>query len=444
MIKKTLLIGFGIALFATPFVSLAATVVSGTVIASPAMLPCPTLYRSLSVGARGNDVISLQQFLSAQGYLDVSATGYFGVLTKTAVGKWQTQNGVAVYGSGGYGIFGPLSRSSLLRSCGSTQSQQSFSAVPQSGSVPLTTTFTTSDSVATNATFSVDFDDGQTGTLSKGSCIAITAIVGGQGGIGCSYTVSHTYSSNGTYTAKLIKNLCGNTVGCEAPSQIVGTATITVGAVSSTGTNFTASPKSGAAPLTVQFTSSAPQGSDVGNTVNFGDGTTGTLGFVPVCSSCNAMGIVSHTYASIGTYTATLTGGACSCPAGGICNCPNIPILGTATITVGSTVVTPNIQKLSAPGSISLSPGGIAEIRNESSYFTLEGLSTYSATIQITPVGCWNSFPSDTPPQMRCMIAVMPIPPQSLSVGQTYTSTNYSITLSQIANGTAVFSVAAL
>jgi PKD repeat protein len=209
-----------------------------------------------------------------------------------------------------------------------------------------------------------------------------------------------------------------------------------------TSTNFSASPTSGAAPLTVQFTSSAPQGSDVGNTVNFGDGTSGKLGFVPVCSSCNALGIVSHIYTSSGKYTATLTGGTCACPAGGICNCPNIPILGTATVTVNATsTASNNIQQLNAPGSASLRQGDIAEVRNENFYFTAQSITSASAIIQITPVGCWNSFPSDPPPQVRCMIATVPIPPQTLSIGQTYSAANYSITLTQISDATATFSV---
>jgi len=106
-----------------------------------------------------------------------------------------------------------------------------------------------------------------------------------------------------------------------------------------------------------------------------------------------------------------------------------------------TTTIDPTIQQLNAPGNVSLQQNGIAEIRNQNFYFTLQSLSRTSATIQITPVGCWNSFPSDTPPQMRCMIAVRPIPLQTLLVGQTYTATNYSITLTQINNGTAVFLV---
>lgn len=106
-----------------------------------------------------------------------------------------------------------------------------------------------------------------------------------------------------------------------------------------------------------------------------------------------------------------------------------------------STSTTPDIQQLSAPGSVSLRQGGVAEIRNKSFYFALQSLSLSSATIQITPVGCWNSFPSDPPPQVRCMIAVVRIPPQTLSVGQTYGATNYGVMLTQINNSTATFSV---
>jgi hypothetical protein len=96
---------------------------------------------------------------------------------------------------------------------------------------------------------------------------------------------------------------------------------------------------------------------------------------------------------------------------------------------------------LDAPESVTLSPGGIAEIRNENAYFSLESTTSSSATIQITPVGCWNSFPSDPIPRIRCMLAVIPIPRQTLVVGQTYEGANYSITLTQLNSDTATFSV---
>jgi hypothetical protein len=112
-----------------------------------------------------------------------------------------------------------------------------------------------------------------------------------------------------------------------------------------------------------------------------------------------------------------------------------------AGATVNSPSTTSSIQQLNAPGSVSLRQGGIAEIRNKNFYFTLQSIASSLATIQITPVGCWNSFPSDTPPKMRCMIAVAPIPPQTLSVGQTYSAANYNITLTKISDAVATFSV---
>ena len=118
------------------------------------------------------------------------------------------------------------------------------------------------------------------------------------------------------------------------------------------------------------------------------------------------------------------------------------PTISVKPNTTGNSTSTASaIQQLNAPGSVSLQQDGIAEIRNKHFYFTLQDLFSSSATIQITPVGCWNSFPSYTPPQMRCMIAVFPIKPQSLYVGQTYSAANYSIKLTQIGNGIATFLV---
>lgn len=298
---------------------------------------CLPFVRSLSVGATGSDVTTLQTFLAARGYLKVSPTGYFGPLTRAAVASWQTDGSVAAQGSAGSGIFGPLSRAFFARSCGTTTT----------------------------------------------------------------------------------------------PPPATGPAT------------FFANPQSGAAPLTVQFTSSAPQGSNVGSSVNFGDGSSGTLAFAPTCSGCNALAMVSHTYAAAGSYTATLTSGNCVCPAGGVCNCPMIQVLATTTVTAlppGSTITT-SIQQVNAPASVTLSANGVAEVRNDSYYFTLLSFSAASATIQFTQVGCWNSFPSDTPPQVHCMIAVIPIPPQTLSVGQSYQNGNSTITLSSLTSSKATFSV---
>jgi hypothetical protein len=64
-----------------------------------------TMYtRSLTVGSRGEDVTSLQTMLYAGGFLKVAPTGYFGALTKAALGAWQASVGI----SPAAGYFGPI------------------------------------------------------------------------------------------------------------------------------------------------------------------------------------------------------------------------------------------------------------------------------------------------------------------------------------------------
>ncbi len=86
MIKKIIFIQICAAMFVVPLVSLAASVtaVSGTAVGS---LPCYPFSHSLSVGSTGSDVTALQNFLAAQGDFNVSPTGYFGVITRAAVGR---------------------------------------------------------------------------------------------------------------------------------------------------------------------------------------------------------------------------------------------------------------------------------------------------------------------------------------------------------------------
>jgi hypothetical protein len=109
--------------------------------------------------------------------------------------------------------------------------------------------------------------------------------------------------------------------------------------------------------------------------------------------------------------------------------------------STSSSTTTSNIQQINSPASVTLTNGAIAEVRNANFYFTLSNLTAINATINVTAVGCWNSFPSDPTPEVRCMIAVVPVPPQTLAVGQTYTFGNYGITLTNIANNMATFSV---
>ncbi len=128
----------------------------------------------------------------------------------------------------------------------------SATASPTSGSAPLTVAFdgsASTDSDGTLINYSWDFGDGTAGS-----------------GI----TTSHVYAT-GTYTAQL---LVTDNLGAFGSTSIVITAT-NVAPVSS----FTATPSSGAAPLTVALNAAAsndPDGSITSYAWDFGDGTTAT------------------------------------------------------------------------------------------------------------------------------------------------------------------------
>ena len=72
-----------------------------------------TFNTNLTVGSRGTDVVFLQQFLVAKGFLQMPpnvAYGYFGPLTRVAVARWQTANGITP----AVGYFGPISRAVIV------------------------------------------------------------------------------------------------------------------------------------------------------------------------------------------------------------------------------------------------------------------------------------------------------------------------------------------
>ena len=147
-------------------------------------------------------------------------------------------------------------------------------ALPASGPAPLAVLFTAagSDPDGDVLTYAWDFGDGSTGTGRR---------------------ARHTYTANGTYTAKVtVKDLAGAT----------GTATVQV-VVGNPGGNqaptvqIAADRVAGTAPLLVRFSSagSDPDGDALAYVWDFGDG--GKAGGAKA----------NHTYTAPGTYTARVT-----------------------------------------------------------------------------------------------------------------------------------------
>ncbi len=220
--------------------------------------PCVNLSYNLAQddddASKGGEVTELQEFLVATRDLTMPtgvAMGFFGPATERAVQKYQARKGIVSSGtpdSSGYGTVGTRTRASMSCTPGSTTgggSTTTGSSTPSnaqfvvsafSGAAPLTVQFTAKQ--ATNATdYSVDFGDGTSdATLERATCATgVTA---------CGYKTSHTYNSNGTYTAKLLRRDTGTTLadGCDSEycriilgianssvTTVAGQAKITVG-----------------------------------------------------------------------------------------------------------------------------------------------------------------------------------------------------------------------
>ena len=141
-----------------------------------------------------------------------------------------------------------------------------FTSTPRSGTAPLTVTFNDS-STNSPTSWNWSFGDGATST---------------------SRNPVHTYTIVGTYTVSLTASNAGGS------NTVTHTNFITVNAPPAPVPNFTSTPRSGAAPLTVTFNDSSTNSPTSWNW-SFGDGATSTSRD-PV-----------HTYTIVGTYTVSLT-----------------------------------------------------------------------------------------------------------------------------------------
>lgn len=185
-------------------------------------------------------------------------------------------------------------------------------AAPQGGVAPVTVVFTAKSE--DKGTHTVDFGDGQSEQMGK------------------QLTATHTYVTPGTYTAKLSVSGKG----------VVDSVKIQINAGSS---QYKATPTSGKAPLTVAFEGPLP-GDEESQFVEFGDGATSTM----VRDQAAGKSTASHTYTSMGTYTAKFKRiSACieaSCTASS-----TTKQVGTTTITVLSATATSTITATPASGS---------------------------------------------------------------------------------------------
>src|SRR3989344_263222 len=245
-------------------------------IAPPVGRGCPQILRTLQRGARGDDVSRLQEFLG------ITPTGYFGTMTEAAVQSLQAEEGVASTGTAattGYGMVGAKTRAALIRRCGGGggDNSQRFSAYPTYGAAPLSVSFWHVIGGGSSDGYSVDFGDGTTATHSIGCGVNPNS---GVGACPRGLTTSHTYTSNGTYIAKLTgQSVCGTTHSIPGNPiycpQTLGTVTITVSGTSSGAPSISGldAPTSLAVGQTGTWTvrASAPAGTQLSYSVLWGD-----------------------------------------------------------------------------------------------------------------------------------------------------------------------------
>ena len=319
--------------------------------------PICAVLGTYSQGSTGNDVTTIQSFLSNQGFFTQPPTGFFGPVTESSLVAFQNQTGIAA-AAGGSGIFGTFTKAYIAQhfcqqsgatgtntgnqcpfiaqpgqSCsGSWQSlvnsqgcgigwqcvggttyansgSVTFSASPQTGAVPLSTTFTGTLSAQYPQGVLINYGDGSSAIFCQADTVC------------SSKSVSHTYATAGTYTAALLGvGTSGNTT--------LATATILAGG--SSASTFGVSPSSGSAPLSVTFSWNGPVGS--GGWIDFGDGTNVSLSSCGGSSGSSCVGTVAHTYSSGGTFTAILYGSSNQ-----VLNRTSVTVSGGSNPTSGTT-----------------------------------------------------------------------------------------------------------
>ncbi|OHB19755.1 MAG: hypothetical protein A2854_03840 [Parcubacteria group bacterium RIFCSPHIGHO2_01_FULL_56_18] len=175
---------------------------------------------------------------------------------------------------------------------GLSGASDTISGSPTSGSAPLTVSFSglVNTSAQCNAgPYSINFGDGQTASISVAGCSATN------------FQVPHTYSTSGTYAARLYR---GN------PAVNIGSVSINVGgSVSTSGGSFSVSGGINGNPLQARAIFDLSS-SCVRYDLDWGDSSSHTMQSEGSCSGGSVGKEVTHTYSSAGAYTITLRRGS--------------------------------------------------------------------------------------------------------------------------------------
>lgn len=134
------------------------------------VVPKKTYLRDLTIGSRGEDVRALQQLLITRGFLFGEVTGYFGILTKTAVMAFQTDMSLPSVGN-----VGPKTRALLNSIPLGTSEEGTVSGPVAIGPVGVATT-ASSTSISTVDASSTASTTAATGTWGKPVTVSMTIL----------------------------------------------------------------------------------------------------------------------------------------------------------------------------------------------------------------------------------------------------------------------------
>ncbi|MFZ2886432.1 MAG: PKD domain-containing protein [Minisyncoccia bacterium] len=222
---------------------------------------CTIAMRQFNQGASGDDVKAFQEFLRSEGYFDRVPTGYFGTVTKDSLARWQASQGFE-----GAGVIGPKTLERIKIKCGIGNSSGRLSANPSSGTAPLSVTFShyVGGFRPAGISYVLDFGDGSSERATECSAPADACTGPGKN--------THTYQSNGTYTATLtrVTDPCPDdgdpsTPRCLAAvqSEVIGKTQVFVGTTGACTKEYM--PVCGAKPVVCITTPCNPVPTNYGN-----------------------------------------------------------------------------------------------------------------------------------------------------------------------------------
>jgi len=282
---------------------------------------CPLIGRSLTIGASGDDVTRLQQFLARDSavYPEALVTGYYGSLTQAAVQRWQVKYNIVSSGTPettGYGVVGPRTAAAISLLCttgsyggvsgpsGSSGPVGGFIQVtPVAGNAPLSVavqaTVNTVNSCS-GAVYTLDYGDGTVPAqiaVPGGHCAQMTQALG------------HVYAYGGVYLVTLSAGVHRTTAtiqvyGAGAPGT--GTSNpVPAGSVTNKWAILSITPAVNGNPLAVALEIEYPRCD--GYRIDWGDSSADSIKNPPTtCTKANVEATVNHTYSSSGTYTISL------------------------------------------------------------------------------------------------------------------------------------------